>query len=284
MKLIDVEKAGKEPTFLRDIEIAEYSTCGLGRNPGTPIALKKGNPEATVTKEEIAALKKAAEEGKKAKEEAEKAKKDSDAKIAHLSLLASLTDVEKGHMESMDDKAKEAYLAKSADERKVEAKEAVKKAQEDDEQLEVAGVTVKKSAVGDASFAIMKAMAAENKAAKEIAVLEKAKREQAETEAEAESTFDNLAGSPADKAKLLKAAKDDEKVMEILKSANAAMGANFDEIGSSAPAGADGSSPNDRMETLVKSYMNENPGVDEPSAYAAVMDTPAGRKAYKETM
>jgi len=78
----------------------------------------------------------------------------------------------------------------------------------------------------------------------------------------------------------------DDAIVEALKSADAALGASMSEIGE-ASVEADMASSSDKLDTLVKSYMDENslPKSDYAKAYAAVAKTDEGKalinKLYK---
>jgi hypothetical protein len=78
----------------------------------------------------------------------------------------------------------------------------------------------------------------------------------------------------------------DDAIVEALKSADAALGASMSEIGE-ASVEADMASSSDKLDALVKSYMDENslPKKDHAKAYAAVAKTDEGKalinKLYK---
>ena len=87
-------------------------------------------------------------------------------------------------------------------------------------------------------------------------------------------------------ASLLAHVAKDDAIVEALKAADAAMGASMSEIGE-ASVEADMASSSDKLDALVKSYMDENslPKSDYAKAYAAVAKTDEGKalinKLYK---
>jgi len=146
---------------------------------------------------------------------------------------AKMTDDEKEYCDGMkDEKEKKKFLAKSADERKAE----IAKFKGVDETVTVSGVTIKKSAVGDATFTILKAQAKQiEDNAVEIAKANEA-REIAQIEKRVDSEFKNVVGKTDVKAKLFRhVAKADKEVVDafeaIMKSTEALVLKAFDTVG-----------------------------------------------------
>ena len=134
------------------------------------------------------------------------------------------------------------------------------------EYVEVAGEQVVKS---DIPAPVLKAL--------EDAQIEKA---QAELRKRAEEILPNFDNDIA--ASLLAVAKEDAMV-EALKAADAALGASMKEIGESSVE-ADMASPSDKLDSMVKSYMDENDLRKSQYAlgYAAVAKTDEGKALIKQ--
>ena len=134
------------------------------------------------------------------------------------------------------------------------------------EYVEVAGEQVVKS---DIPAPVLKAL--------EEAQIEKA---QAELRKRAEEILPNFDNEIA--ASLLAVAKEDAMV-EALKAADAALGASMKEIGESSVE-ADMASPSDKLDSMVKSYMDENDLRKSQYAlgYAAVAKTDEGKALIKQ--
>jgi hypothetical protein len=145
---------------------------------------------------------------------------------------AKMCDDDKEYMEGLDESDKKKFLAKSADDRKAE----ITKFKSSDEAVTVSGVTIKKSAVGVATFGILKAQAKQiEDNAVEIAKANEA-REIAEIEKRVDAEFKNVVGTTVLKAKLLRhIAKADKDVQDafaaIMKSTEALVLKAFDSVG-----------------------------------------------------
>lgn len=134
------------------------------------------------------------------------------------------------------------------------------------EYVEVAGEQVVKS---DIPAPVLKAL--------EDAQIEKAQAELRKRAGEILPNFDNEIA-----ASLLAVAKEDAMV-EALKAADAALGASMKEIGESSVE-ADMASPTDKLDSMVKSYMDENDLRKSQYAlgYAAVAKTDEGKALIKQ--
>ena len=141
---------------------------------------------------------------------------------------------------------------------------------EEPEYLEVEGEKVAKS---DIPAPVLKAL--------EEAAIEKRMVELRKQADEILPNFDNEIA-----ASLLAHVAKDDAIVEALKAADAAMGASMSEIGE-ASVEADMASSSDKLDALVKSYMDENnlAKKDHAKAYAAVAKTDEGKalinKLYK---
>lgn len=227
--------------------------------------------DETMSKELEAKLKKAEQE-----------KKDAEARLAKAEKLAGMTDAQKSFMKSLPEgEDQENFLALSPEEMDAQ----VKKAQEGDEQLIVAGVPVLKSDVGDSMFAILKAQQEENdklrkknEKAAEIAVAKA-------FQSEAERTYPHLPGSVEHKGALLKAIDgmpSEEKTasLALLKAADEALAKGFDEEGHGVNTGSDAEA---KLKKMAEDHA-EKKGITLQKAYSEVMDTPEGAKLYEQSL
>ena len=167
-------------------------------------------------------------------------------------------------------KAEVSRLSKALEENGyVVSDEEVTKAEEP-EYLEVEGEKVAKS---DIPAPVLKAL--------EEAAIEKRMVELRKQAEEILPNFDNEIA-----ASILAHVAKDDAIVEALKSADAALGASMSEIGE-ASVEADMLSSSDKLDALVKSYMDENnlAKKDHAKAYAAVAKTDEGKalisKLYK---
>jgi len=144
--------------------------------------------------------------------------------------------------------------------------ESIAKAEEP-EYIEIEGEQVVKS---DIPAPVLKAL--------EDAAIEKA---QVALRKQAEEILPNFNVDVA--ANILKAVAKDDAIVEALKSADAALGASMSEVGE-ASVDADMASPEDKLDSLVKSHMDENslPKSSYAKAYAAVAKTDVGKGLIKE--
>lgn len=187
-----------------------------------------------------------------------KAKTDTDRAIRK----ASMSSEEVTHCKAMDDDAKDAFMQKP----KAERDAAVKKALEGDESLTLHGQTIRKSDVGDGIFAIMKGQAQE--IADQKAGFEKAQNDlrEATFAKRAKDEFPHLAGSVADRVRVLKAldgADDATKAAAeaIFKAAEATAKLAFDKVGGGGKAGPEGGdSAEAKLNTLAKARQDASGG------------------------
>lgn len=215
----------------------------------------------------------------KKQHDAEMAKKDAELKKAKT--LAELNDAEKAHYGKLDDKAKDEFLSKTAEQRKAIVDDIAKG---DPVVYKSAdGVEYRKS---DGEKVIALAKKADD--AEKIAKAEKEARETNDLKKRANESFKNLPGTEDEKAALLKSieAISDEKVREaVLKSVKAgdtAISAAFVRKGAS-NSGADDAQTEAsvKLDTLAKKYATDNK-ISFAKAYDAVIQTEEGRKLYDE--
>jgi hypothetical protein len=122
-------------------------------------------------------------------EQLQKKNEEQEAQIAKLTFLAGLTDVEKKHYGDLDDKGKEAFEKMDSDQRQASIDEAIAKAAAADDSFEMDGETIKKSEVGAAVFAVMKAQQQRLEKAEANAEAERQARVAKELQSEAEQMF-----------------------------------------------------------------------------------------------
>lgn len=153
-----------------------------------------------------------------------------------------------------------------------------KDAAEKDEVLKVGDTEVKKSAVGAATFAVLKAQEARiAKAEADAEIVTLTKR--------AEADYGYLPGEPVAKAKVLKgmAGMDEEarKALDVmLKAGDAALKSQMREIGMSG-AGNGEDDPVVKFDAVVKKYASEHQ-VSIAKAQDAISATPEGQALYAE--
>lgn len=214
-----------------------------------------------------------------ADEAVEKRIQDAEARAEKAERLATLTDVQKAHYQSLDEAGQESFLGASPEDRQAQ----VEKAAGDDpvEYTTDAGLEIRKSA-GALTIQLAK-QADEN--ARELAV-EKAARQRDSFVKRAGEELGNLPGSVDSKVALLKAvesipASEREGVQEILKAANDSVEKAFDTAGTIDGGGSAGDAEA-KLEKMAQTHFEANGGTFEKS-YRAVLSTPEGRRLYRET-
>ena len=228
---------------------------------------------------------------KKAEKSAEKVAEEMQKTVANLtehlaltSILAGMSDAEKGHFHNLADTAKAVFVSKSADDRAADIASVQKAADDADPILftTASGLEIRKSAgavvlslAKDADEQRKRADAAENKAT----ASDFSKR--------AESEFSHLPGTVDELASMLKAVdgiKDEthrNSALAALKAGDAAMAGAFKNKGSSLMHN-DEDAPESKLDALVKNYAESNSGVTEAVAFVKVLETDAGKALYKE--
>lgn len=283
---------------LTDLEISFVSACPQGANPGAKVLLKKekipmpDNKETQVNVQiDMDALSKSMSENLK------KVMSDMLAKDKNLSAEAmteAVVAVITGDLTAMQ-KSLNDDLQKAIDDvqKEIDSKiaDAVKKTETvtkgADEELQMNGVTFKKSAVGDDVFKAIKASHEEQQRLRK-----EMEHERQITRVEKE--FANVAGAPSDKAALLtlieKADDNVKKIgLEVLKALNEA-GKAFKKEDGTSETNVEGSdvtkmsSDNDASLKLDKmaEELAAKEGITKAAAYAKVLDTPEGTKLYEQ--
>lgn len=191
-------------------------------------------------------------------------KKVADLEAQVATLTKSVTDLTKAKDEA---EAKAADLAKAADIAK------------NDEVLKVGETEVRKSAVGEATFAMFKAQQADLQKARDetdMAILTK----------RAGDELGQLPGEAIAKAKVLKAingmSAEDKAVLDtMLKAGQAAIAKGFQKFGV-VSGGANADNPTAKLDTLAKAKA-EKDSISFAKAYTAVLDTEEGKRLYAES-
>lgn len=252
-------------SILLDLELDELSLVDRPANQAATICLIKRDNTMNLEERkayymdkgmsEDEALKKAKEDMKKS-DEPEVSKADDD--ISESDLLLAEVDAAKAEVKR---------LAKALEDNGfVVTEETVTKAEEP-EYYEFNGEQIVKS---DIPAPILKALEEVELEKRQVAL-----RKQAE---EILPNFDTEVA-----ASILGYVAKDDAIVEALKAADAAMGASMQEIGE-ASVEADMATPQDKLDSLVKSHMDENalPKSSYAKAYAAVAKTDEGKSLIKE--
>jgi len=148
----------------------------------------------------------------------------------------------------------------------------------EEEMMEFEGEMIVKSAIPAPILKHLEAKEAE------LAEIKKA-AEQEELRKRAEEALPNLAGTPDQKALLLKSVEaidveeDREAVMKALQAADNAVSKSFEEVGT-APASDEGSA-SARLQKMAETFAEEN-GVDAHTAFAEVTKTSEGKQLMIE--
>lgn len=192
--------------------------------------------------------------------------------LADAEVLAKLSDDEKAYLAGLKDEDAEKFKKATADERK---KLMQKSAESDEVFKSVDGVEIRKSAVGDSVFAILKSQDEALRATRAELAKQAERAQTVELTKRAEDEFKHLPGDTVAKVAVLKfAAGADEATRTaletMLKAADAALAPAFADIGTA------GGKPQDitkaaRRDELVKDYMAANPTVSKAAAEVAVI-------------
>lgn len=182
-------------------------------------------------------------------------------------------------------------LQKEMDEKLEAAKKEADVNKDGDETCTINGTTFAKSAVGEATFAALKA------SAEQVARLQK-EAEHRDMVARVEKEYPNVTGSPDVKARILaliEKADDETKAggLAILKALNESSGKFGKEEGSNANSNvnkdvdykkfATDDDATDKLDALAKEYAKKN-NVSYNEAYNSVLETPEGEALYAEHM
>jgi len=231
---------------------------------------KKKEGETEMKKEEVNAL-------------IEKSVGDLQAKLKVAETIAKMDDKTKSYYNGLGEKDQDEFLKMTNEEQKelAEPQPVV-----EDETLSANGITINKSSVGAEVFNFMKAQQEEVAQAKEIARLEKEKRELQDFTKQAELMFPNLPGESVKKGLVMKqlAAMPDQVrdvLTTMLKTGNEAIEKSqaFEEIGSDGvPLGGDDTPISKLNKMAVDRAAAKN--ITFADAYDEIIETPEGKELY----
>ena len=293
------------PYLLTDLEFNEISLVDNPANPGARVVMfkRKSDPDKgsskagqsagdqvsngkdksmTDTEKKVAELEKTLADLKKSSEATATKLAKVEAAKDLAETLAKLSDVEKAHYGDLDTDDKAEFLAMTPAKRR----KAIKSAEDDDEVAKIGGQEIRKSAVGDTAFEIMKAQQAQldNQAAD----IKKANdaTELSDLRKRADDEYLHVPGSTEERADMLKAMsgmdeplrKSFEAVFtqseKLAKSAFSTLGHNN--------GGVEKGSAETQLDTLSKAYAEKH-GVSFAVAQSKVLETEDGRKLYTKS-
>jgi hypothetical protein len=265
------------PTELVNLELEEVSLVDMGDDPLAKVALFKRSPEGEhMENEEVEKLDAVDETEKGYKEEMKSDKMDDmeddeedmmedemggkkPTRKSWKSEALELEEVNKMLLEEIETlKGKVADLEVAV----------VEKAKPAEEMIEVEGEMIAKSAI---PAPILKKLEDVQKAL-EVEALRK----------RADEVLPNFKGTADERGKLLKSIGQDEELLALLRSADAAFAGIYQEVGKT-DAANDLKSPTEKLNDIVKAYQEEKKEKDFHKAYAAVIKTAQGRSLVLET-
>jgi hypothetical protein len=274
------------PTELVNLELEEVSLVDMGDDPLAKVALFKRSPEGEhMENEEVEKLDTVEEtETEKGYMEEMKSDKMDDTEDDEEEMMEDdmmgekkparkswknealeLEEVNKMLLEEIETlKGKVADLEVAV----VSAASATEKAKPAEEMIEVEGEMIAKSAI---PAPILKKLEDVQKAL-EVEALRK----------RADEVLPNFKGTADERGKLLKSIGQDEELLALLRSADAAFAGIYQEVGKT-DAANDLKSPTEKLNDIVKAYQEEKKEKDFHKAYAAVIKTAQGRALVLET-
>lgn len=213
--------------------------------------------------------------------------------LAKAEAMAKMTDVEKEYASTLDDEKKKEFMAMSPEKRKelMDSKKDIKKSDKNvnEETFEMNGKTIKKSAVGEDVFFILKAQKEENELTKQALAKEKDAREMQELAKQAKGLYPNLPCKDIEKAAVLKAMssmpESTKKTLEtMLKAGDEGLKLSkaFDEVGYAVDENSFDESPLTKLNKMAEDIA-EKEGVSYHTGYMKALDTPEGMKLYNLT-
>jgi hypothetical protein len=268
------------PTELVNLELEEVSLVDMGDDPLAKVALFKRSPEGEHMENEEVEKLDTVEETETEKGYMEEMKSD------------KMDDMEDDEEEMMEDDMmgekkparkswkNEALELEEVNKMLLEEIETLKgkvadlevavveKAKPAEEMIEVEGEMIAKSAI---PAPILKKLEDVQKAL-EVEALRK----------RADEVLPNFKGTADERGKLLKSIGQDEELLALLRSADAAFAGIYEEVGKT-DAANDLKSPTEKLNDIVKAYQEEKKEKDFHKAYAAVIKTAQGRALVLET-
>jgi hypothetical protein len=267
------------PTELVNLELEEVSLVDMGDDPLAKVALFKRSPEGEhMENEEVEKLDSVEETEKGYMMEEKKVEIEIDGEDDEEDMMEDdmmgekkparkswknealeLEEVNKMLLEEIETlKGKVADLEVAA----------VEKAKPAEEMIEVEGEMIAKSAI---PAPILKKLEDVQKAL-EVEALRK----------RADEVLPNFKGTADERGKLLKSIGQDEELLALLRSADAAFAGIYEEVGKT-DAANDLKTPTEKLNDMVKAYQEDKKEKDFHKAYAAVIKTAQGRALVLET-
>ena len=237
------------------------------------------NKNTPMTPEQIAALQKAADEAKAQVEQLTK-------RAERAERLASLSDVQKQHLNTLSAEQQEAFLALEPQARETAVQAEVTKRTSENPVVEtVDGVEIRKND----NPALVKMAKANKELRERTEKAEKAER-LVKMQKRAGEELSNLPGVELAKVALLEACEAlsadlQPQVAEILKAANSGLAKAFVAAGTREqpqPAGSGQEVFDTLMKGLVAELRKNDPKLSDAQAYAKALQTPEAEKAYNE--
>lgn len=206
------------------------------------------------------------------------------AQVAELQFLSSLSDVEKAHYASLAPEDQKVFKEATAEGRV----ELINKAALAKEEVEVNGVMIKKSLVGEEVFALVKAQSEQiKKHQDQVKKAEEFQRTEV-LKSQAVTEYKNLPGSVDDKVLVLKSIdtlpqEERDRITTLLKSANASFGKLFVPNGDDTPPAEDGDGALTQLNTLAKNHATAQ-NITFEKAYSEVLSTDEGKRLYQQSL
>lgn len=211
--------------------------------------------------------------------------------LANAEAMAEMTDVEKEYAATLDDEKKKEFMAMTPEKRKelMDSKKGIEKPDENvnEETFEMNGKTIKKSAVGEDVFFILKAQKEENELTKQALAKEKDAREMQELAKLASGLYPNLPGKDIEKAAVLKSInsmpENAKKTLEaMLKAGDEGLKLSkaFDEVGYCAEETSFDENPLTKLNKMAEEIA-EKEGVSFHTGYMKALEKPEGMKLYE---
>jgi hypothetical protein len=271
------------PTELVNLELEEVSLVDMGDDPLAKVALFKRSPEGEhMENEEVEKLDavdetSVSDETEKGYKEEMKSDKMDDMEDDEEDMMEDEMEGKKPTRKSWKNEALELEEVNKMLLEEIETLKGkvadlevavVEKAKPAEEMIEVEGEMIAKSAI---PAPILKKLEDVQKAL-EVEALRK----------RADEVLPNFKGTADERGKLLKSIGQDEELLALLRSADAAFAGIYQEVGKT-DAANDLKSPTEKLNDIVKAYQEEKKEKDFHKAYAAVIKTAQGRSLVLET-
>ena len=272
------------PTELVNLELEEVSLVDMGDDPLAKVALFKRSPEGEHMENE----------------EVEKLDAVDETSVSDETEKGYMEEMKSDKMDDMEDDEEEMMDDDMMGEKKPARKSWKNEALELEEvnKMLLEEIETLKGKVADLEVAVVeKAKPAEEmievegeqiaKSAIPAPILKKLEDVQKALEVEAlrkraDEVLPNFKGTADERGKLLKSIGQDEELLALLRSADAAFAGIYQEVGKT-DAANDLKTPTEKLNDMVKAYQEEKKEKDFHKAYAAVIKTAQGRTLVLET-